>query len=87
MNAIFKQSAKTAAVCGLLIGTIGTAYAASPHFVGKVTATINNVSGAVQICFKEAGLGNQTIDYVASGTATATFVCRTRGGKLPERGQ
>lgn len=84
MNAIFKQSAKTAAVCTLLIGTIGNAYAANPHFVGKVTSTINNVTGAVTLCFKEAGLGdNQRIDYLASATATATYVCRNQGGNCP----
>ena len=40
-----------AAVCAMLMGTIGAAYAANPHFIGKVTATIDNGSGAAQLCF------------------------------------
>jgi hypothetical protein len=84
MSQVIKQYAKKLALSGALIGAMGTAYAVSPHFVGKVTSTINNATGAVQICFKEAGLGNnQNIDYIASGTATATYVCRNAGGNCP----
>ena len=84
MNQVFKQCAKTMAVCGLLLGAIGTSYAANPHFVGKVTSKIDDPSGVVQMCFKVAGLGsNETIKIVASGTATATYVCRNAGGNCP----
>jgi hypothetical protein len=65
----------------LFIG--GTIWAASPHFVGPVKAKL--VAGNdVQVCFKEAGLGsNETITYVASANATATFVCVNHGGQCP----
>ncbi len=84
MNPVFKQCAKTIAVFGVLMGTIGTSYAANPHFIGKVRATINNATGAVQMCFKVAGLGNnENIDIAANGDATATYVCRNAGGNCP----
>jgi len=70
-------------VAATLLLAAATAWAQSPHFVGKVTATL--VAGnSVQVCFKEAGLGNnQSIDYTASGNATATFVCVNNGGNCP----
>ena len=84
MNPVFKQCAKTIAVFGMLMGTIGTSHAANPHFIGKVTATINNTTGEVQMCFKVAGLGNnENIAISASGTASATYVCRNAGGNCP----
>jgi hypothetical protein len=59
-----------------------TAQAQSPHFVGRVTA--NATGNNVQVCFKEAGLGNnQLIHYVASANATATYVCVNGGGQCP----
>ena len=84
MNPVFKRYAKMMAVCAMFMGTVGTAYAANPHFIGKVTSEINNVSGDVRICFKVAGLGNnQGVNITASGTATATYVCRNAGGNCP----
>jgi hypothetical protein len=59
------------------------AWADSPHFVGKVTSQLL-ANNNVQVCWKEAGLGNnQTIDYLASAQATATFVCVNNGGQCP----
>lgn len=84
MNTVIKQCAKTMALCGLLMGTIGAAHADNPHFIGKVTAAINDANGSVQLCFKVAGLGNnETINIVGSATATATYVCRNAGGNCP----
>lgn len=83
MNPVKKWATKTA-ICGMLIGTIGAAYAANPHFVGRVTATIDDATGTAQLCFKAAGLGNnQGVDITASATATATYVCRNAGGNCP----
>jgi len=60
----------------------GVTQATSPHFVGKVTATL--VGNNVVVSWKEAGLGdNQNIDYVASADATATFHCVNNGGNCP----
>lgn len=84
MNTVFKQCAKMVAVCGVVMGTVGTAYAANPHFIGKVTSEIDNASGDVRMCFKVAGLGNnQGVNITASGTASATYVCRNAGGNCP----
>ncbi|HEX7986870.1 MAG TPA: hypothetical protein VF616_25390 [Duganella sp.] len=83
MNAI-KQWGTRVAVCGMLMGTIGAAYAANPHFVGKVTATKNDATGTATLCFKVAGLGdNESIRITASASATATYVCRNAGGNCP----
>lgn len=70
------------AVSGALLLGAAVTVADSPHFVGKVTAKLTD--DAVQVCFKEAGLGtNQLIDYTASANATATFVCVNGGGQCP----
>ena len=66
----------------ILLAAFGTLYAISPHFVGRVTATLLGTN--VQVCFKEAGLGNnQNIDYVASANGTAVYVCLNNGGQCP----
>lgn len=84
MNLPFKHYATTLTLFGAIIGAVGPANAANPHFVGKVTSTMNTESGTVQVCFKEAGLGsNQSITYVASANATATYVCQNAGGNCP----
>ena len=60
----------------------GVTRASSPHFVGNVTATL--VGNDVQVCWKEAGLGdNQNISYEASAFVTATFHCVNGGGNCP----
>ena len=60
----------------------GVTRATSPHFVGAVTATL--VGNNVQVCWKEAGLGdNQNISYEASAFVTATFHCVNGGGNCP----
>jgi len=54
----------------------------SPHFVGPVTSKLQGNN--VQVCWKEAGLGNsQLIEYMASANATATYVCVNNGGNCP----
>jgi hypothetical protein len=67
----------------LLTGAVSTASAESPHFVGKVTASL--VDTEVQVCWKEAGLGNnQLVDYLATADGTATYVCVNNGGQCPD---
>lgn len=58
------------------------ALAQNPHFVGRVTATLDGADVVVR--WKEAGLGdNQLIDYEASAFATAEYVCVNNGGQCP----
>jgi hypothetical protein len=72
------------AAAAALVFAAGVAWAASPHFVGKVTATLGLGGTTVQVCWKEAGLGNnENISYIASASATATFVCVNNGGQCP----
>jgi len=68
-----------------LMCTVVISSAASPHFVGRVTATIDPGTGNLTVSWKEAGLGNnQNINYVATADATATFVCVNNGGQCPD---
>lgn len=60
----------------------------SPHFVGSVTAKFSTNPtkvGSIDVCWKEAGVGNnQQINYTASAqNATATYVCVNNGGNCP----
>lgn len=60
------------------------ALAVSPHFIN---ASANLSGTSLVVSFKEAGLGsNQNIDYLASATASATYVCVNRGGGNPSAG-
>jgi hypothetical protein len=53
--------------------------------VGQCTASINLQSGNLQVCWKEAGLGNnQLVNYTATATATATWNCVNGGGQCPD---
>jgi hypothetical protein len=57
--------------------------AASPHFL-QASASGPDASGRLAVSFKEAGLGtNDNIDYTASATATAEYVCVTKSGRCP----
>lgn len=57
--------------------------AASPHFL-RASASGPSASGQLTVSFKEAGLGtNDNIDYTASATATAEYVCVTKSGRCP----
>lgn len=57
-------------------------FAENPHFVGKVTATLDGAN--VVVSWKEAGLGdNLLINYTASASATADYVCVNNGGQCP----
>jgi hypothetical protein len=64
-----------------LVCAAGMAWADSPHFVGRVTATLL-ANNDVQVCVKEAGLGsNVLIEYEGTANVTATFVCVNNGGE------
>jgi hypothetical protein len=70
-------------------GTVLLAYPdfvglANPHFVGQVRAAQGEPCGDIDVCFKEAGLGNNVrIDYEASAYAIATYHCVNNGGQCP----
>jgi len=77
-----RQSTVVLVVMAALVCAAGVAWAANAHFVGQVTAQL--VDNNAQVCWKEAGLGNnQNIDYTASADGTATYVCVNNGGQCP----
>ena len=83
MKRIFIHPGKVVLAVAALTLAAGTVWADSPHFVGRVTATLL-ANNDVQVCFKEAGLGsNVLIEYEATADATATFVCVNNGGECP----
>src|SRR5262245_17408735 len=73
-----------ALLVGLTALTLGvtTAFAANVHFI-NATASVDS-SGNLVARWKETGLGDtQLIDYAASATAAATWVCVNGGGNNP----
>src|SRR5262252_5870240 len=83
MKRIVTHHRKAMLVCAALLCAAASAQAQSPHFVGKVTATLTPEDNA-QVCWKEAGLGDDVlINYTASADGTATFVCVNGGGQCP----
>jgi len=64
-----------------LVMVAPAALAVSAHF----NSASANLSGSdLVVSFKEAGLGtNQLIDYKASASASATYVCVNKGGGNP----
>lgn len=75
------------ALVGLLLTAAVTmivkpAAAQSPHFV---SCSATPAGDTLVVSFKEAGLGKKTTVVIqASATATATYVCRNRGGTVPK---
>jgi hypothetical protein len=84
MKRFMRLHGKILVSAALLCAAAG-ARAQNAHFVGKVTASLDNDTGDVQVCWKEAGLGNNVlVDYTASATtASATYVCVNNGGQCP----
>ncbi len=76
------HQARIVFVFAALLCSAGVVWAESPHFV-KVTANLTDDS--VQVCWKEAGLGNnQNIIYTASANGTFTYICVNNGGQCPK---
>lgn len=68
----------------LVLGCAKPPTSGSPHFVGRITATLSLDSQNVLVTWKEAGLGNNVnIEYEASAQGTATYVCVNAGGQCP----
>ncbi len=71
----------------MVIG-IPAAFADSPHFL-KADSSIDGKTGALDVSFKEVGLGNTaTTEQVTLtvDTATATYQCFNNGGNHPQAG-
>lgn len=63
--------------------TVWVSLADSPHFI---SANASCTGDNLQVCFKEAGLGNNQVTINLTGTATATYQCFNNGGNHPKAG-
>lgn len=67
----------------VLLGGASIALADSPHFT-TASAAFSGSTQNLSVSFKEAGLGaSVNVDYVASGSAAATWGCINGGGTNP----
>ena len=83
MKRIVTHHRKALLVFAALLCAAASARAESPHFVGKVTATLTSDDNAL-VCWKEAGLDdNLLINNTASADSASTFVCVNGGGQCP----
>jgi len=81
-------AAIVAALFGLTIAMATPAFADSPHFL-FADSSISSSSGALNVAFKEAGLGTTvTTEQVTLtvATATADYQCFNNGGNHPKAG-
>src|SRR5262245_46058009 len=69
-------------LCSLIVAlALSGAWAQNPHFI-RATAALEDTD--LQVCWKEAGLGdNQTIVYHAGASASAFYQCVNKGGNCP----
>jgi hypothetical protein len=82
-----KEEQMRKAPIGILFGILMTfaltlgASAASPHFSGTPTATVDS-GGTLTVAFRATGLGNiSTVDFtVTASGADATYQCYTKSG-------
>ncbi len=81
-------AAIVAALFGLTIAMATPAFADSPHFL-VASSSINSSSAALNVSFKEVGLGNTvSTEQVTLTVATATgdYQCFNNGGNHPKAG-
>ncbi len=83
-----RLAAIIAALFGLSIALATPAFADSPNF-HFATASVSTSTGALDVAFKETGLGNTlTTEQVTLSvdTATAVYQCFNNGGQHPKAG-
>ena len=81
-------AAIVAALFGLAIAMATPAFADSPHFL-FANSSIGSSSGALNVSFKEAGLGTTVSTEQVTltvATATADYQCFNNGGNHPKAG-
>lgn len=67
----------------LVMASLGTAYAANPHFIGTPTI-VKNPDLSLTASFKAAGLGNVVTDiFLTSSGGVADLQCVNPGGNNP----
>lgn len=82
MNTTFTQHARKLAACAALLCVTGAAHATA-EFSGKVSATLDQKTGNVKVCFKAIKVPAKPTTYTAKGMVTASYACRNRGGNCP----
>jgi hypothetical protein len=68
-------------VAALLVATPAGATSGAHFF--HVSSSVTN-SGALLVSYDEAGVGNQTVDYTITTTASAVYACINGGGNHPK---
>jgi hypothetical protein len=73
------------AACVTAAVAVPAAFAASPHFL-FANSSIDTSTGALNVSFKEAGLGTGTTSVAITVTAdaTATYQCYNKAGNKPQ---
>jgi hypothetical protein len=83
-----RAAATLALALALLVAMATAAFADSPHFL-FANASVSTTTGALDVNFKEAGLGTTvTTEQVTLtvDTATAVYQCFNNGGNHPKAG-
>jgi hypothetical protein len=76
------------ALAGAALAVAPSAFADSPHFL-FASSSINSGTGALDVSFKEAGLGTTVSTEQVTltvDTATAVYQCFNNGGQHPKAG-
>jgi hypothetical protein len=74
----------TLALLAMASMTSGVSLAENAHFV-KVSADIDSSDGGLDLSWKEAGVGNNTlINYTAAANSCVIYACINTGGQHPQ---
>ena len=73
-------------VCLLVLATTPSFATSGAHFFKDTSASVDTATGGLLINIDEAGVGQTTVDYTGSFTASATYQCFNNGGKHPKAG-
>jgi hypothetical protein len=76
-----RKIAASAVLASATLAISATAAFAAPHFHDADSAVTS--TGALAVSFDERGLGNANVDYLLTGTSSATWGCFNNGGKNP----
>ena len=81
---MFRRTLLSMTVALALVALVtGTVSAASAHFIGTPSLSINR--GTATVTFKAAGLGNvETATFTLSGDVTISSRCYTKSGMKPQ---
>lgn len=85
MRSPLRLSIVSAAFASAALAFAPSAFADSPHFL-FANSSINSSTGALNVSFKEVGLGTGTtsVGITVTADATATYQCYNKAGNKPQ---